>query len=109
MATVRELMEFARVKVEANAAEASAVGAVYKFLLSGDGGGTFLIDMTQTPSVREGDGDAQCVIKMAARDFIKMVEGGSDPKVMLFTGKLKIEGDMALAIKLNKFTSLFRG
>ncbi len=106
--TARSLMAIAGEKVAAHKSEASTIGAVYKFVLSGDGGGTFLVDLTAEPGVKETDGEAQCVITMTARDFVRMVEGGANPKLLVLSGKLKIGGDKALALKLNNFTRLLR-
>jgi putative sterol carrier protein len=100
MATVRELMEQARKKIEENQAQARAFGAVYKFVLDGDGGGTFVVSLTDDPGVSEGDGTAQCTIKMAAKDFVDMIEGRADRRALFFMGKLRVEGDWGLAMKL---------
>ncbi|MGE0059388.1 MAG: SCP2 sterol-binding domain-containing protein [Dehalococcoidia bacterium] len=106
--TAREFMARAAEKVDAHKGEASAIGGVFKFVLAGDGGGTFLIDLGADPSVRETDGDAQCVLRMAARDFVRLVEGAANPKLLVLSGKLKIEGDKSLALKLSNFTRLLR-
>ena len=108
MATVKELMEQAQQKIEQNKAQASALGAVYKFVLAGDGGGTFLIDLTDNPGVTEADGAAQCTITMAAADFVDMIESRGDARQFFFMGKLKIDGNMGLAIKLRKVSEMFR-
>lgn len=100
MATVRELMDQARKKIEENRARACAYGAVYKFVLDGDDGGTFIVSLTDDPGVSEGDGAAQCTIKMAAKDFVDMIEGRADRRALFFMGRLKVEGDWGLAMKL---------
>jgi putative sterol carrier protein len=85
------------------------IGAVYKFVLDGDGGGTFIMNFTDNPGVTEADGAAQCIIKMAANDFVNVVEGRADMRLLFFTGKVKVEGDMGLAIKLKKlFDTIIR-
>lgn len=108
MATVQELFELAQQKIDENKAQASSVGAVYKFVLDGDGGRTFLLNLTDNPGVTESDGPAQCTIKMAAKDFVELIESRGDARQFFFMGKLKIEGDYGLAIKLRKLTEMFR-
>ena len=108
MTTAKELMDFARTRIEANRAQAGTLGAVYKFVLAGDDGGTFLINMKDNPGITEVDGDAQCTIKMAASDYVDMVEGKANGQQLFFTGKLKIEGDMGLAMKLQKLTDMIK-
>ena len=108
MTTAKELMDFARTRIEANRAQAGTLGAVYKFVLAGDDGGTFLINMKDNPGITEVDGDAQCTIRMGAKDFVKMVESGTNPRQLVFFGKMKIDGDMGLAMKLSKFAEMFK-
>jgi putative sterol carrier protein len=108
MATAKELMDKATTQISENKAKASEIGAVYKFVLDGDGGGTFVMNLKDNPGVIEGDGDAQCTIKMAASDYVDMVEGRANGQQLFFTGKLKIEGDMGLAMKLQKLTEMLK-
>jgi len=108
MATAKEKMDEARTRIESNKDQAKTVGAVYKFVLDGDGGGTFIMNLKDNPGVTEGDGPAQCTIKMAAKDYVEMVEGRANGQQLFFTGRLKIEGDMGLAMKLQKVTEMMK-
>lgn len=108
MATARELMESAKKQIAENKARAAAVGAIYKFVLEGDGGGTFVLNLKDEPGVTEGDGDAQCTIKMKAKDYVDMVEGRTSGQRLYFTGKLKVKGDMSLAMKLEQLTATLK-
>ncbi len=108
MTTAKEKMTEAATKIEANKEGAQSIGAVYKFVLSGDGGGTWVMNLKDAPGVAEGDGDAQCTIKMAANDYLDMVEGKANGQQLFFSGKLKIEGDMGLAMKLQKLTDVLK-
>jgi predicted alpha-1,6-mannanase (GH76 family) len=49
----------------------TSVGAIYKFALEGDGGGTYVLDLKDTLTVTEGDGPAGCTIRMSAADFVE--------------------------------------
>ena len=108
MATASEKMNEIDSKIKANQDAAKGVNAVYKFVLSGDGGGTWIVDMKDNPGVKEGEGDSQCTIKMAANDFVDMFEGRANGQQLFFGGKLKIEGDMGLAMKLQKLTDVMK-
>lgn len=108
MATAKEKMDEAAAKIAENKDQAKTIGAVYKFVLDGDGGGTWVMNLKDNPGVSEGDGDAQCTIKMAASDYVDMVEGRANGQQLFFTGKLKIEGDMGLAMKLQKLTEMIK-
>lgn len=45
---------------------------------------------------------ASCFLEMKQVDFIKMINGQMKPTTAFMTGKLKIKGDMSLAMKLEK-------
>ena len=47
-------------------------------------------------------GDTQCTMSMEAGDFVKMFKGQLNPTQAFMGGKLKIKGDMMLAMKLEK-------
>jgi putative sterol carrier protein len=106
MATAKEKMQQAAEKIASNTAMAKQIGAVYKFVLEGDGGGTWIMDLRDDPKIVEGDGEAQCTILMAAGDYVDMMEGRAQGQQLFFMGKLRIEGDMGLAMKLQSLTEL---
>jgi putative sterol carrier protein len=108
MATAQEKMREIAGKVESNPDQARQIGALYKFVLDGEGGGTWLMDLRDEPKVTEGEGDAQCTIKMAGSDFVDMIEGRAAGQQLFFGGKLRIEGDMGLAMKLQKLVELLK-
>ena len=100
MATPQELIDQWPPKLEAKKDQLAQVGAVYAFKVEGDGGGSWLLNLKDNPGVTKGEGAADCTIEMAASDFVDMMEGRSQPQQLFFVGKLKIDGDMGLAMKL---------
>ncbi|KAF6124792.1 hydroxysteroid dehydrogenase like 2 [Phyllostomus discolor] len=82
-----------------------AIQAVYKFELSGEDGGTWFLDL-KNKSGNAGYGEpsdkADVVMHMTTDDFVKMFSGTLKPTTAFMSGKLKIKGNMALAIKLEK-------
>lgn len=106
MTTATQKMEQAAAAIEKNTAAASAVDAVYKFVLEGEGGGTWIVSLKGSPSITSGDGEAECTIKMAASDYVDMIEGRIQGQDLFFAGKLQIEGDMGLAMKLQALTEI---
>jgi predicted lipid carrier protein YhbT len=106
MTTVEDLMERASAMIEENPDGAREFAGVYKFVLDGDGARTFVIDLTDNPRVIDGDGPAQCTIYMEARDFINLVEGRADRRALFFSGKLSVEGDWGLAMKLKSLDEM---
>ncbi|XP_032940883.1 hydroxysteroid dehydrogenase-like protein 2 [Catharus ustulatus] len=81
---------------------------VFQFELSGDGGGTWFIDL-KTKGGSAGFGKppvaADVVMSMSSADFVKMFTGKLKPTLAFMSGKLRIKGNMALAIKLEKMLS----
>lgn len=52
------------------------------------------------------DADADCTIKVSKEDFIALSTGELDPMMAFMGGKLKVEGDMSVAMGLQ---SIFSG
>ncbi|NXK11562.1 HSDL2 protein, partial [Herpetotheres cachinnans] len=78
---------------------------VFQFELSGDEGGTWYIDL-KSEGGSAGFGKppvtADVVMSMSSADFVKMFTGKLKPTLAFMSGKLRIKGNMALAIKLEK-------
>ncbi len=106
MTTASEKMDQAAIAIAQNSAAASAVDAVYKFVLDGEGGGSWIVSLKGTPTITAGDGEAECTIKMAASDYVDMIEGRVQGQDLFFAGRLQIEGDMGLAMKLQALTEI---
>ncbi len=94
-------------KIAANPTGAKAIGGKYLFIIAGEGGGEWFIDLT-APSTQAGNpGGADVTIKIASSDFPKLMENPQANGMQLFfAGKLKFEGNQMLAMKLNKLFEL---
>jgi putative sterol carrier protein len=81
-----------------------AVNSIYEFNITGDNGGVWTVDLTKEPgTVQAGStGNAKCTVTCAAGDFMNIVSGKMNPQMAFMSGKLKIKGDMGLAMKLQK-------
>ncbi|XP_032531775.1 hydroxysteroid dehydrogenase-like protein 2 isoform X2 [Chiroxiphia lanceolata] len=78
---------------------------VFQFELSGDGGGTWYIDLKNkggSTGFGKPPGTADVVMSMSSADFVKMFTGKLKPTMAFMSGKLRIKGNMALAMKLEK-------
>lgn len=95
---------FAMMPQRFNAAAAAGVNATYQFDLTGDGGGTWQVKVSAAGAeVSEGaPGAANITITMAAGDYLDMINGKLNPQMAFMGGKLKIKGDMSLALKMQQ-------
>ena len=85
---------------------AQGLKAAYQFELSGEGGGSWqvLIDGDKC-DIREGKhASPNTTISMTAQDYLDMVAGKLNPQMAFMSGKLRISGDMGLALR---FQGLF--
>ena len=89
------------------AEKAGDLRATFQFNLSGEGGGDWAVAVAGgTCTVTEGKADKPDVtISMAADDFVKMTSGELQPIVAFMQGKIKLQGDMNLAIKVQELFS----
>ncbi|MEI7703903.1 MAG: SCP2 sterol-binding domain-containing protein [Deltaproteobacteria bacterium] len=80
------------------------INAIYQFNLSGPNGGQWSVDCTQPGgAVTAGSSaDAKCTVTATDADFLAIVNGKLNPQMAFMTGKLKIQGDMGLAMKLQQ-------
>ena len=82
-------------------ARTAGVNKSYLFVL--DGAGVWKVDVTDAGiEVTEGAGDADVTIRASEETFRAIAEGNQNPTTAFMTGKLKIDGDMSAAMKLQK-------
>lgn len=103
MATTREIFEKVERKIKERSDEFSQLRAVYKFELNGPDGGTWIVDLREeTLGVRQTEEDAQCTFKSSDVHFVDVFTGKLRPESALLTGKIKMSGDIGLAMKLGQ-------
>ncbi len=90
-----------------NADAAKGMNAVYQYDITGDGGAQFHTEIKDgTIAVTEGThASPNITITMVAKDYLDLVNGKLNGQMAFMSGKLKIKGDMSLAMKLQ---SLFK-
>ena len=90
-----------------NADAAKGMTSVIQFNLTGDGGGTYHVSIKDGAcTVTEGAHTSpNMTMTMAASDYVDMISGKLNGQMAFMSGKLKIAGDMGLAMKMQ---SLFK-
>ena len=85
-------------KMKEGAAKKSSFGNTVKFTT--DQGVVYIDGNATPPAVSNDDKAADCTLKMDFSDFADLIGGKLDGMTAFMTGKLKIEGDMGVAMKL---------
>ena len=81
---------------------ALAAGLDAKVKLDFGDEGIVFVDATQTPpEVSDEDADADLTLVTSVGTFKEILEGTQDPNIAFMMGKLKVQGSMGLAMKLN--------
>lgn len=100
--TTGEIFDQLARRLQANPAKLQGVTATFQFRLTGEDGGTYHVTVAgDAVTVKEGESAAaSCTVTMVAADFKAMVSGELNPVAAFMGGKLRLDGDMALAMKL---------
>ena len=91
-----------KARVLADPEWAAAFGAVFKLVIEGEGGGAWTFQLTPPVSVFEGDGQADCTVTLQASDLIEIVDGELNPQAAFEQGKIRLSGNVSLALKLSE-------
>lgn len=84
--------------------KAQKINASYLFDIAGE---KWLVDLTKDSGwVNKADGDAQCTITIKdSDDWVKLASGKLNPTMAFMQGKIRVKGDMSLALKLQSLLS----
>jgi putative sterol carrier protein len=95
---IRDVTELVRRKVGMD----SGLGSVLKLDLGSDG--VIVIDATVVPNVVDNeDRDAQCTLSTTCADLDAIMRGTLEAMAAFGEGRLRLHGDMGLAMKLGEF------
>ena len=90
-------------KLNTQAQNISPIGSTVKFVLDEH---TIHVDGNGDKNVVSSeDKDADCVITTSLETFNKLKSGELNPMMAVMTGKIKIKGDMGVAMKLQSLLS----
>ena len=82
------------------------LNATYQWDLTGDGGGKWFAKFSDG-DVEIGEGETESpdiTITVATSDWMDIVSGKLNGQMAFLQGKLKVQGDMTLAMKLQSLT-----
>ena len=101
MATsLQELFESLPARIDTG--KLAGIHAVFQFVGTGEGGGAWYVRLVDgNPEVGEGHVvDADLTATAKTEDFLDIVNGKLRGEMAFLTGRLKVEGDITLAFKL---------
>ncbi|TYO96041.1 SCP2 sterol-binding domain-containing protein [Desulfallas thermosapovorans] len=100
--SLQDIIAGLEAKLNADPSKMAGVTATYQFKLSGEGGGDYNVVFTDgAAQLNQGVADKPDItIAMEAADFKDLIEGKMDAMSAFMTGKLRVEGDMSLAMRL---------
>lgn len=85
-------------KMSEKAGSAPALDRTVKFDFGDEG--VIFVDGYNNNAVSNENGDADCTVVVTIADFVDMYKGDLNPMNAFMGGKLKVLGDMSVAMKL---------
>jgi putative sterol carrier protein len=100
--TVKGFFESLETKLNSDPSKLAGMNSVYQFQVGEE---RYHVAMKDgKASVIAGDAPTpNCTVTMAQGDFLDMLGGKLNSQMAFMTGKLKVAGDMGLALKLGSF------
>ncbi len=96
MASVQDISDRLRLALQGEGRQAfTDMGKTLKIDLKGEG-----IIFVSGAQVSHDDGPADCTVLVSRDDLAALAQGRLDPMTAMMRGRLKIQGDMAVAMKL---------
>jgi putative sterol carrier protein len=102
MSTSDDLKEiFEKMPAAFLAEKAANTKATIQLELTGEGGGDWFIKIVNgAMTVNEGQTETpNLTLTMAANDYVALSRGEANPMTLFMAGKVKLQGDMTLAMK----------
>lgn len=89
-------------KIKDNAEKIKNLVTVYQFNLTGEEQSTWTLDLTKPGGeISQGASpNAKCTVTISVQHLSDIIEKKLNPQMAFITGKLKVSGDMGLALKL---------
>ena len=93
-------LEAVSAKIKEKMALAAGLNAKVKLDFGDDG--IVFVDATQTPpAISDEDAESDLTLITSLDTFKGILDGTQDPNIAFMMGKLKVQGSMGLAMKLN--------
>ncbi len=98
--TVAESFEELKTRISPD--KVKGMNAIYQWDVTGDGGGKWYVKLSDgAVDIQPGESDSPSItLTISSENYLDLVGGKLNGQMAFLTGKLKIQGDMTLAMKL---------
>ena len=93
---------FEELPSRADPSKNAGINNTYRFDVEGAGSWTVDVQDGTVSVTQDGDVQPDTTLKVSEENFQKLLSGELNPTTAYMTGKLKLEGDMGAAMKLQK-------
>lgn len=98
----QEVVRLWGAKMQAQPERAERLDTVFKFVVTGEGGGVWRFRCRAPVELLEGEGAADCTMTTSAEDFVAIAEKRLNPQLAYVTGRLALSGEVTRALKLTE-------
>ena len=107
--TLDEVFQKVEEVLNKNSDPIQGIQAVYQYDISGEGGGTYQLHLSDGKAkVEKGEAtDADCTLQMSIDDFRDLLLGNLSGTAAFMAGKLKVKGNLGLAMKMENLLRQF--
>lgn len=100
--TVAEVWEEVENQTKTNPEPIEGVNATFSFDITGDDGASYGLKIHdgEAEVIEGGLDDAECALTMNVKNFKKLLQGDLNSTTAFMTGRLKVKGNIGLALKL---------
>jgi putative sterol carrier protein len=104
--TIQEFFE--ALPSKADTSKLTGMIATFQFVATGDNGGEYYVKIADDKlEVFPGKADSPMIVLIASADnWVALMNGQLNGQTAFITGKLKVQGDMTLAMKLESLFQL---
>jgi putative sterol carrier protein len=97
--SAREFFQQLAARTAGGASRTRGLRATYRFDVAGAGSWRVAVD-DGAVSVSESDAAADCVVEASEETLLRIVRGELNPMGAFLTGKVRVQGDVGLAMRL---------
>jgi len=102
--SIRDELQALADQMNRNPEGVAGLRAVFRFELSGEESGVYQVTFNgdQVTYSEGAAGDADCTLHLSDQNLVKLIHGELNPTTAFMMGKLKVQGNLGLSLKLQQ-------